>query len=158
VRTLLALRDFTPADDEALIAWAATAEALTLFAGATLAFPLTAAQLQALRDTPHLHAWTAYVVPDADVPVGHAEVLRTGPDSGRLARIVLDPARRGTGLGRALVAAAIEHAEALGLRALDLRVYDGNDAAIGTYLALGFTDAGPMPGDPSVRIFTRTPR
>jgi GNAT superfamily N-acetyltransferase len=156
--SMLALRDFTPADDDALIAWAPTAEALTLFAGATLVFPLTAAQLQALRDTRHLHTWTAYVAPDADVPVGHAEVLRTGRDSGRLARIVLDPARRGAGLGRALVAAAIERAELLGVRALDLRVYDGNDAAIRTYLALGFADAGPMPGDPSVRIFTRAPR
>jgi hypothetical protein len=34
----------------------------------------------------------------------------------------------------------------------------GNDAAIRTYLALGFADAGPMPRDPSVRIFTRAPR
>jgi len=85
-------------------------------------------------------------------------VLQTSPHSGRLARIVLDPDRRGAGLGRTLVAAVIERAEAIGLRALDLRVYDGNDAAIRTYLALGFTDAGPMPGDPSVRIFTRAPR
>ncbi|HEV7753549.1 MAG TPA: GNAT family N-acetyltransferase [Baekduia sp.] len=154
---MLALRDFIPADDDALIAWAPTAEALMLFAGSTLAFPLTAAQLHALRDTPHLHTWTAYVGPDADVPVGHAELLRTGSESGRLARIVVDPARRGAGLGRALVAAAIERAEALALRRLSLRVYDGNDAAIRTYLALGFTDAGPLPGDRSVRIFTRAP-
>jgi ribosomal-protein-alanine N-acetyltransferase len=154
---LLALRDFTAADDDALIAWAPTAEALMLFAGSTLVFPLTSPQLQALRDTPHLYTWTAYVAPDVDVPVGHAELLRTGPASGRLARIVLSPSRRGAGLGRALVAAAIERAEGLGFRELDLRVYDGNDAAIRTYLALGFADAGPMPGDPSVRIFARAP-
>jgi GNAT superfamily N-acetyltransferase len=155
---MLALRDFTAADDEALIAWAPTAQALMLFAGETLVFPLTSPQLQALRDTQDLYAWTAYVTPDADVPVGHAEVVRTGPDSGRLARIVLDPSRRGAGLGRALVVAAIERAEGLGLTALDLRVYEGNDPAIRTYLALGFVDAGPMASDPRVRIFTRAPR
>jgi ribosomal protein S18 acetylase RimI-like enzyme len=49
---------------------------------------------------------------------------------------------RGTGLGRALVSAAIERARERGCRRLELDTGDDNVAAQGLYRSLGFREAG----------------
>ena len=56
------------------------------------------------------------------------------------------PACRGSGAGKALLAAAIAHAQAQpGLLSLQLTVTQGNDAAIGLYRAAGFETFGTEP-------------
>lgn len=56
------------------------------------------------------------------------------------------PAARRTGVGRTLLAAAIEHARArTGLRLLTLTVTEGNDAAITLYQSAGFRSFGVEP-------------
>ena len=151
----LALRAFAAGDDAALIGWIASASELERFAGPTLAWPLTSAQLEALRADPRVHAWTAYTDRVARSPVGHVEVVRVAAGTGRLARVLLAPARRGEGLGAPLVAAATAYATALGMARLELNVFADNAAAIRAYRRLGFADAGEHPGDPRVRTYVR---
>ena len=57
-----------------------------------------------------------------------------------MVRVLLDPARRGEGLGRPLVAAATAYASALGMSRLGLNVFADNAAAIRAYERLGFAD------------------
>ena len=149
----LALRAFVAEDDAALIGWIASAPELERFAGPTLAWPLDAAQLAALRADPAVVAWTAYTDPVGRPAVGHVEVVWVAGDRGRIARVLLDPARRGEGLGHELVGAAMAYASALGMARLELNVYADNAAAIRAYRRLGFEDAGVHPRDPRVRTF-----
>jgi|GEM_PF-2366816 len=148
----LVLRPFAPEDDAAMLAWFATPAELERVAGATLRWPLDAAQLQGLRDEPSFTAFTAVEPGREDVPVAHAEVVTLAPGHGRLARVVLDPARRGEGLAKPLIAAVLEHARAAGLTDLELRVFADNAPALRTYLALGFTTREPFPGDDRVVV------
>ena len=151
----LALRAFAEADDAARMRWVASAAELERFAGPTLAWPLTTEQLAALRADPRVHAWTAYTDPGTRAAVGHVEVVRTGDDAGRVVRVLLDPARRGEGLGRPLVAAATAYASALGMSRLGLNVFADNAAAVRAYERLGFADVGEHPADPRVRRYER---
>ena len=80
-------------------------------------------------------------------PVGTARLLVDG-DVGKIGRICVLPEQRGTGLGAALVNAAIDH----------LRTIDGvtraklgaQDHAIGFYAKLGFTAYGPFYDDAGI--------
>jgi RimJ/RimL family protein N-acetyltransferase len=126
-------------------------EELERFAGPSLSWPLTPAQLRACREAPDVLAWTAYLTElGPDTVVGHIEVARTGAHAGRLARVLLDPSRRGQGLGRSMVEAALREARAAGMRRFDLRVFTDNPAAIRASEAAGFRDAGPH--DPQGRL------
>lgn len=58
--------------------------------------------------------------------------------------LAVDPARRGQGLGRRLVAAAIREAGARGARRLTLRVLAPNTPARGLYEACGFRVEGVL--------------
>jgi putative acetyltransferase len=79
-----------------------------------------------------------------DVPVGFMGLV--GDD---IAALFLEPARRGRGGGRRLVA----HAQALRGGALTVDVNEQNPAARGFYEALGFVVAGRSPLDPDGRPF-----
>jgi GNAT superfamily N-acetyltransferase len=92
--------------------------------------------------------WLAEVAP-GDAPVGYmvvapaqlplADIAR---DDRELKRIYLLDRYRGTGTGRRLVTAAIEHALATGAKRLLLGVYARNRAAIEFYQRLGFSRLG----------------
>lgn len=148
---MLTLRPFLPADDAALIAWLPTAEDLHRFTGPRLQHRLDSAQLDALRADDTFTMFTAEV---DGVAVGHAEFVATGPHSARLARVLVDPARRGQGLGEQLVRAMIEEARARGIRSLDLYVLEENTRAVRLYERLGFetVGAGGLSGAREMRI------
>ena len=148
----LRLRDFAAGDDAALIGWVGSPEELERFAGPTLSWPLTMAQLDGLRADPAVSAWSAYTDPLTRAAVGHVELVRVGPRAGRIVRVLLDPRRRGEGLARPLVAAAVSRARALGITDLGLKVFADNAPAIRAYRALGFEDVGEDPADPRVRV------
>lgn len=60
--------------------------------------------------------------------------------------VYVDPAAKGRGLGRRLLAALIEATTALGFRRMLAVIGDsGNAASIGLHAALGFTHAGLLP-------------
>ena len=74
-------------------------------------------------------------------PVGYGELwLDVAEDEVELARLIIDPARRRLGLGRALVAQLVAAAEATGLAGCLLRVAPDNAEAIRLYRAAGFVE------------------
>ncbi|HMJ37579.1 MAG TPA: GNAT family N-acetyltransferase [Baekduia sp.] len=148
----IALRAFTSADDAALLSWVPDAVALERIAGRTLTWPLTAEQLQGLRDEATYTPFTAHEPATPDVPVAHLEIVRLGPSEGRLARVVVDPARRGEGLGKPIVGAALDWAAAHGFTDVELRVFADNTPAIRTYAAVGFTTSEPYPNDDRIVV------
>ncbi len=149
---MLELRAFAPRDFAALRSWAPTADDVRLFAGSAELWPLTDETLAGWATAPDATAWTAEL---DGVAAGHIELVRTGPAIGRLARVLLDPALRGRGLGRALAAAAVEAATAAGVTTLDLNVITGNLAAERTYRSLGFRPLGPNPEHPDMTRMRR---
>jgi len=149
---VLALRPFQPADDESLISWVRSPDELLTFAGPQLSWPLDSAQLQRIRAAADTMSWTA-VRPPSVAPIGHAELIvrRESPRRGHIARVIIDPARRRSGLGRELILAVLQVARAQKLEMVTLNVRKGNDGAIALYGGLGFRETHADHGaDPAV--------
>jgi RimJ/RimL family protein N-acetyltransferase len=144
---VVALRPSTAGDDAAQISWVGAAEDVERFAGPSLRFPLTSEQLQAHRDDPAIATFTAFVAPDEATPIGRIDLVRLSPTEGRISRVVVDPARRGQGLARSVVACAIAAARDAGITKLELHVFADNVPALRVYERLGFTISGPAPRD-----------
>jgi [ribosomal protein S18]-alanine N-acetyltransferase len=71
--------------------------------------------------------------------VGYGEVWEDRDErEAEVARVIVDPRRRGRGVGRALVAALAGRARELGYREIWVRVVPENAAAISAYSAAGF--------------------
>ena len=82
-----------------------------------------------------------------DQPVGTARLLIDG-DLGKIGRICVLPAQRGTGLGAALVEASMGYLRALpGVARAKL---GAQDHAIGFYAKLGFEPVGPFYDDAGI--------
>jgi len=96
----------------------------------------------------HLVSPTARMrVLDAGGIAGYALLLRHAQRPGwRLYSIVVDPARRGQGLGASLLADAEQIAAAAGAPALSLEVREDNAAAIALYRGRGYVETGRKPG------------
>ncbi|WP_431281053.1 GNAT family N-acetyltransferase [Humitalea sp. 24SJ18S-53] len=73
-----------------------------------------------------------------DAPVGSVAVMDDGGGTARLRLLILDPAARGRGLGRALLAEAMGFARAAGYRQMTLSTYASLVAARALYAAQGF--------------------
>jgi RimJ/RimL family protein N-acetyltransferase len=126
-------------------------------------------RLRALADAPE--AFAATVEEDAALPAADWEALAAGPgvvlvagDFSGMAAVYLPegedprvwgtwvaPERRGGGLGRRLVDAAVDWARVRGIERLTLTVSDGAPAAEALYARAGFTPTGevtPLRSDP----------
>jgi ribosomal protein S18 acetylase RimI-like enzyme len=79
-----------------------------------------------------------FAVMRGDRPVGLIGAQQESAETVYLYSLWLDPAARGLGLARALVAAAVEWARDRGARVVTLRVAAGNTVARGVYTSLGF--------------------
>jgi ribosomal protein S18 acetylase RimI-like enzyme len=74
------------------------------------------------------------------------------PDGGfEVAKMAVDDAYKGRGLGRALMAACVEHARGAGAPRLYLETNSSLDAALGLYRAFGFCEATPTEPSPYAR-------
>jgi acetyltransferase len=82
------------------------------------------------------------------VVVGTVQLVRASAENGRhraeIQRLAVRADRRGSGIGRALLAEAVERARALGLRLVWLTTHDGTDAS-GFYETAGWSRVGVMP-------------
>lgn len=91
-------------------------------------------------DTPRMLLLTAVL--DDDEPVGRAWVRldhpRGAPDVAFLYDIEVAEDRRGTGLGRALLAAVEDAVRAAGVPALELNVFARNRVAVTLYASAGY--------------------
>jgi ribosomal protein S18 acetylase RimI-like enzyme len=72
-----------------------------------------------------------------------------------LAELYVVPERRGEGLGRALVDAAIETARAEGATHMDLGTGEDDTAARALYESLGFSNRGGRPDGPVTYFYER---
>lgn len=150
MRTRLALRTFTPDDDDELIGWFEDAGALRRFAGGSLRWPLDSNQLAGVRRSPRLRALSAYLPPARNPAVGHIELVELAdPGALRFARVAIAPTLRGRGLGRELLALALQRAREEGATTVDLYVFEDNAAARTLYRSCGFVHIGEDPSDPS---------
>ncbi|WP_226346678.1 GNAT family N-acetyltransferase [Agilicoccus flavus] len=132
-----------------LLAWTPDEAALATWAGPTLAWPLRLTALEAMLaegEALGRTSWVALTPGARGVVVGHAGLAVV--DDGatvRVGRILLDPARRGSGLGHALVDGIVGRASARpGVERLTLGVVEGNAAARRHYDRLGFTPTGTV--------------
>ena len=110
-------------------------------------------------------AWGAYLEQEPD---GFATWLsrdgfaRTGPSedvegAGEVYGLYVDPARIGTGAGRALFADAVGELAARGFRLATVWVFEGNERALRFYRSAGFEPDGgrkldPAHGVPELRL------
>jgi ribosomal protein S18 acetylase RimI-like enzyme len=90
--------------------------------------------------------WASAVVEEAGNLVAAALVVR-GPHGPLIADVMVDPGRRGRGLGRAVLSAAVRALRARKESVIALNVTEGNARAIRLYERLGFVrSAGPSYG------------
>lgn len=78
--------------------------------------------------------------------------MSTGVAEARIARVLVDPARQGRGLGEQLLRAVVGAARERGIRVLTLRVIPTNARAIGLYEKLGFVFTGEDDGALTMRL------
>jgi ribosomal protein S18 acetylase RimI-like enzyme len=132
-------------------------------------------ELNAPDPTPSVEWWEsscsdALFVEEDGAAVGYAFVYRLGADWGHVAHVVVDPARRGSGLGASVMRAAAERLSDAGCAKWSLYVEQDNTAAIALYrrsgmeirheveeTVLGWDDVSKLPKDASVNIATLEP-
>ncbi len=86
-----------------------------------------------------------FLATEEDQPVGFV-LCRRAADEGEILSMGVVPEERRRGLGRRLVAAALEAASAAGAESLYLEVAEDNRAARGLYQKLGFSPVGRRKG------------
>ncbi|HEX2201658.1 MAG TPA: GNAT family protein [Longimicrobium sp.] len=143
-----ALAPFAEDDFDRLIGWIASAEAMRAWTADAFAYPLTRAQLRRhVRESAESGWRRIYKAVDGESgeAFGHIELgaIDARNRSLRLARVLVDPARRGRGLGEAMVRAALAVAFGeMGMHRVELGVFDFNAGAIACYARAGFRRDG----------------
>ncbi|MBM3121700.1 MAG: GNAT family N-acetyltransferase [Chloroflexi bacterium] len=145
----LSFRPFERRDFPRILQVIDTPEALMQWAGPLFTFPLDEAQLEgyrlSARQQPPAARRIYTVCLAGDEAVGHIELNEIDGHSARLCRVLIDPSRRGRGLGRAMVRQALHIAfDELRLERVDLGVFDFNTEAIRCYQAEGFVREGHL--------------
>jgi RimJ/RimL family protein N-acetyltransferase len=149
----LELQEFEASDIDQLRAVITDPRLHLQWAGPEYSYPLDAREVKetlakTMGETPSFRVYKA-VLPSTDETVGHLQLMDIDYAGATcvLGKVLIFPAHRGKGLGRALVRSALDEAFAgLGLREVTLLVFDFNDAAIAIYRSLGFVPSPPDPG------------
>jgi RimJ/RimL family protein N-acetyltransferase len=140
------LRTFDQTDFERLISWVPTRQTLTQWSAGFFHHPLDRSQLeQYLGSFSQPNIRTIFAAVDQSVStVGHIEISMIWPHlSSRLSRILVAPARRGEGIGGAMVARAAAFSfETHNVDRIDLGVAADNTQAIACYRRQGFAHVG----------------
>lgn len=125
---------------EVVAGWVDSRADVVMFAGPSLPWPLSGADLMASTRQPGRAVYV--LADDGGDPVATGSLLDRG-DTMRIGRVLVAPARRGEGWGRVLMTELIERAtERDGVWAISLGVYEHNLAARRLYGRLGFVETG----------------
>jgi ribosomal protein S18 acetylase RimI-like enzyme len=130
------LEPFRPSDAAEIARWASSAEEARRWGGHDLLWPL---------DPRVLKAWHAdsdvrpFVLREQEALLAYGELwIDDDEREVELARIIVPPERRGSGVGRLLVSRLLEQAARTGHPAAFVRVVPENAAALVCYRAAGF--------------------
>lgn len=139
------IRPFKVCDQPIAAGWIPNARQFSMWSADLLRYPLDATQLEALRLEYEAmeNGWLFTALDAAGRPVGMFMMRNADyeKNSVHMGFILVDPARRGQGFGKAMVRLAARYAfELLGAERLTLRVMDSNEPAHRCYLGLGFFD------------------
>ena len=118
------------------------------------------AEVIAERAAPLLESGEVTVLFVGEGPDGFAELrfrpsLYTGALDAYLEELYVVPERRGRGMGRALLEAAMEHARARGAARIDLGTSEDDVAARALYESTGFTNREGGPDGPKMLYYER---
>jgi ribosomal protein S18 acetylase RimI-like enzyme len=118
------------------------------------------ADVIAERAAPLIESGEVVVLFAGDGPDGFAELrfrlsLYTGAPDAYLEELYVVPERRGQGLGRALLEAAMGHARERGAAHIDLNTSEADVAALALYESAGFTNREGGPDGPTMLYFER---
>ena len=112
------------------------------------------------RAAPLIESGEVTVLFAGEGPDGFAELrfrpsLYTGALDAYLEEFYVVPERRGRGLGRALLEAAMDHARARGAARIDLNTSEDDVAARALYESAGFTNREGGPDGPTMLYYER---
>ena len=118
------------------------------------------ADVIAARAVPLISSGEVTVLLAGDGPDGFAELrfrpsLYTGALDAYLEELYVVPERRGQGLGRALLEAAMGHARERGAARIDLGTSEADVAALALYESAGFTNREGGPDGPRMLYYER---
>lgn len=142
---MLRLRPYKMSDARRIVTWIADHDAFSAWCADKLDWPLTEASLEkchaefAERDD----SWLMTALDETGVPVGFLMMTKAdyAANSLHLGLIIVDPARRGQGLGTAFLGLVLSYArDILGMKRVTLRVFDHNTAARACYRKVGFRE------------------
>lgn len=140
---MMELRPFLPADAPVVLSWLEDEVTFWRWSADRYGhYPITPEELQAYYTAPGMFPMTAT---EGGVPVGHLLLRWLGEDRRvmRAGCIVLDPARRGRGDGKAMLHLAVSEAkERHHARVLTLGVFADNAPARRCYEAMGLHYTG----------------
>ena len=134
----LSLTAFEPGHAPTVLGWVQTPAEAAAWAGLD-GVPADGGVFRAWHAEPWSHP---YVALRGGTPVAYGEVWDDDGEA-ELARLIVDPAARGQGVGRRLAALLAGEARAMGYTAVWLRVLPDNAAALAAYRAAGFLPASP---------------
>jgi ribosomal protein S18 acetylase RimI-like enzyme len=131
------LREFRDPDAREVARWPVSTEEVSLWAGSAGGWPVAASEFRRWHEDPDVHP---YVLHDGETLVGYGELWIDEPEQEvELARIIVNPADRGRGVGKRLVVLLLERASLTDLPDAFVRVVPENGAAIACYRGAGFS-------------------
>ncbi|WP_144673666.1 GNAT family N-acetyltransferase [Arthrobacter sp. U41] len=132
------LKPTAVADLDVFLSWIPDEASMVMWSGPTFSWPLDRPQLERYLTNVNRQYWTA-IDESSGAIVGHGSLLLDDARACRLGFVIVDPGRRGEGLGRQLMerlAAAAFAAKSVS--ELTLGVYAQNGPARRLYESLGF--------------------
>jgi ribosomal protein S18 acetylase RimI-like enzyme len=131
------LREFRESDAREVARWPGSLGEVRRWAGSDPGWPVDVSVFGRWHADPGVRP---YIICEGEGPIGYGEVwIDESEQEVELARIVVNPDRRGRGVGRRLVRLLLEQAALSGLPDAFVRVVPENGAAIGCYRGAGFS-------------------
>jgi len=134
------LVEFRSSDAREVARWPTSTEEVRLWAGSAGGWPVDASVFRRWYAEPDVKT---YVLRDRETTVGYGELwIDEAEQEVELARIIVDPDYRASGVGKRLVGLLLERASLSSLPDSFVRVAPENGAAIACYRGAGFS---PVP-------------